>query len=364
MENKPEDGQKLHLNMLTDDDLRAALLVYGVKAGPIVGSTRTLYERKVTSLARLQAVSDTSNVAEKVVSFKEQDHQSDEDSESEESSEENEQLEEQECSQVDMLSQNGPGYQQCFLSSSRMHFVACASRNVDVCHKLTSEQVPQSTQAGGAVQTPKEKSSASALDQHSGLGAKVSSRPIQDSNCSPENFSITEAVEEVEKRMVPVPDSELNESDVHKLWTESNRLDMLVADKKQSQYFTPEEETLSNWEAKDPMKEDLLPDTKPKSTKISATCRRPIKGAAGRLVEYNRPKLPASPTTLERREIDHRMVPVQIRIVVFVVVAFLLFFIVESEPLGPLLALTYNFMQGCVNDAPVLQSTQTCFRHQ
>ncbi|XP_077436428.1 uncharacterized protein LOC144060595 isoform X3 [Vanacampus margaritifer] len=317
-ENKPEDGQKLHLNMLTDDDLRAALLVYGVKAGPIV----------------------------------------------EESSEENEQLEEQECSQVDMLSQNGPGYQQCFLSSSRMHFVACASRNVDVCHKLTSEQVPQSTQAGGAVQTPKEKSSASALDQHSGLGAKVSSRPIQDSNCSPENFSITEAVEEVEKRMVPVPDSELNESDVHKLWTESNRLDMLVADKKQSQYFTPEEETLSNWEAKDPMKEDLLPDTKPKSTKISATCRRPIKGAAGRLVEYNRPKLPASPTTLERREIDHRMVPVQIRIVVFVVVAFLLFFIVESEPLGPLLALTYNFMQGCVNDAPVLQSTQTCFRHQ
>lgn len=56
---------------------------------------------------------------------------------------------------------------------------------------------------------------------------------------------------------------------------------------------------------------------------------------------------------------ERRMVPIQIQFVVFVVIALMLFVIVEGEPLSPLLALTYNFMQGFINDAPVLQSTQT-----
>ncbi|TNN57067.1 putative carboxypeptidase PM20D1.2 [Liparis tanakae] len=46
----------------------------------------------------------------------------------------------------------------------------------------------------------------------------------------------------------------------------------------------------------------------------SATCRRPIKGAAGRPVQYMYPDTPASPTTLERREVERRLVPVQIQI--------------------------------------------------
>ncbi|XP_077367928.1 lamina-associated polypeptide 2, isoforms beta/gamma-like isoform X1 [Festucalex cinctus] len=363
-EKKANDGQKFNLSMLSDDDLRAALLVYGFKPGPIVGSTRAVYERKLMKLASHHDVCDNSNVAEKVVPPKEQESQSDEDSQLEESSDELELVEEQECIEVDVLVHDGPVYQQCFLPSSRMHCVACASRNVDICHNLTSEQIPQSTQDGGAVQIPKETSSTSILDQPLGSGSKVSSTSTEDSNYSQENISITEMAEEVEKRIVPVTDSEPNESDVDKLWAESNRLDMLVVDETQSQYFTPEEETLSNWEAKDPVKEDLLPDIKVTSTKIGATCRRTIKGAAGRFVEYNRPKFPDSPITLERREIEHLKIPVQIRILVFVVVAFLLFFIVESELLGPLLDLTYNFMKGYINDAPVLQSTQTCFRHE
>ncbi|XP_019728690.1 lamina-associated polypeptide 2, isoforms beta/delta/epsilon/gamma-like isoform X2 [Hippocampus comes] len=360
-EEKPKDGHKYNLDMLTDDDLKAALLVYGVKAGPIVGSTRAVYERK---LRRLQAKQNTFKLVEKVVFCpRESDNDSNEDSDSG-SNQEDEQSEEQECSQVDVLSQDGHVYQQRFLPSPRRRFAACASKNENLCRKPTLKKVSNSTQSGRAVQIPKgTQSGASAFDQHSTLGSEVPSRSSQDSNCSPENFSITEMVEKMEKRMSPIEDGELKESDVHKPWTESNKFDVLVTDTRQSLYFTPKE-SHSNWETKDPMKDDLIPNIKPASTMISATCRRPIKGAAGRPVEFHSSRPPLSPTTLERREMERRMVPIQIQFVVFVVIALMLFVIVESEPLSPLLALTYNFMQGFINDAPVLQSTQTFLGHE
>lgn len=60
---------------------------------------------------------------------------------------------------------------------------------------------------------------------------------------------------------------------------------------------------------------------------FSVTRRRPIKGAAGRPVQYAFPDTPASPATLERRETERRIVSVYIQILVFLVVAFLLYLI-------------------------------------
>ncbi len=46
----------------------------------------------------------------------------------------------------------------------------------------------------------------------------------------------------------------------------------------------------------------------------SATKRRPIKGAAGRPVQFKYPEMPLlSPTTLERQEIQQRLVPLWVR---------------------------------------------------
>lgn len=60
---------------------------------------------------------------------------------------------------------------------------------------------------------------------------------------------------------------------------------------------------------------------------FSATRRRPIKGAAGRPVQFVYPDTPISPTTLERREVTRRLVPIHIQILVFLVIVFLLYLI-------------------------------------
>lgn len=49
-EDQEEEADMVDLGALTDDQLKKQLLRYGVKAGPIVGSTRALYERKLKRL--------------------------------------------------------------------------------------------------------------------------------------------------------------------------------------------------------------------------------------------------------------------------------------------------------------------------
>ena len=75
----------------------------------------------------------------------------------------------------------------------------------------------------------------------------------------------------------------------------------------------------------------------------SATCRRPIKGAAGRPVQYKYPDAPpTSPMTLERREVEARLVPVYVQVLVFLAMACLLYLVytcMEENPYNPLLPL-------------------------
>ncbi|KAF0035713.1 hypothetical protein F2P81_011025 [Scophthalmus maximus] len=99
--------------------------------------------------------------------------------------------------------------------------------------------------------------------------------------------------------------------------------------------------------AKDTFK-DLLPaETTP--TGIYATRRRPIRGAAGRPVQYLYPDTPVSPTSLERREVERRLVPLHIQIVVFLIVTCLLYLIfvcVDENSISPLVALLDGPNQG------------------
>ncbi|XP_061535239.1 lamina-associated polypeptide 2, isoforms beta/gamma-like [Phycodurus eques] len=350
MEEKPEDGEKpdYDQNVLTDDDLRAALLAYGVKAGPIVGSTRAVYERKLMRL-RAERGAESQVVDEDAESGPQQE---DEESDEHESG------------------RNGHVYQRCFLPSSRLRFGTRASRRAELCRAPAMEKVSKSsTRSGGAVQILDETSGASIGDQRSEfrskrLGGKfrrsnlvipliwqVSRRSIRDSRCSSEKFSIAEMVEEMEKRMSPVADSQRKESDEREPWTHSDRSDTTsAADERQSPYSTPEE-SLSNLETKAPTKDDLPSTIQPSRVVFNATCRRPIKGAAGRPVVSKYPKPPVSPASLERREMERQMVPVQLQVAVFVIIALLLFAIVESEPLSPLLALMNNFVRGFIDDA-------------
>lgn len=87
----------------------------------------------------------------------------------------------------------------------------------------------------------------------------------------------------------------------------------------------------------------FYPKTGLMPTGVAVTCRRPIKGAAGRPVQYKYPDLPpASPLTLERRGVERRLVPVYIQMVVFLAMAGLLYLVyacMEENPYNPLLPL-------------------------
>ncbi|XP_070696275.1 LEM domain-containing protein 1 [Pempheris klunzingeri] len=221
----PEETEMPDPSGLTDDDLKAALLVHGVKAGPIVASTRALYEKKLRKLLQSDG-HEHLNGAKKGVLY----------SDSEEEEENGEEEDEESGSEA-----------------------------------AKEERVEQSDQAQ------------------------------QDSIQLPEE---------------------------------------------------PVENTLK----------DMFPDTQTTPTGIYVTRRRPIKGAAGRPIQYAYPDTPASPTTLERREVERRLVPIHIQILVFITVACLLYLIyvcVEESSLSPFMALLDSLNQESDSEEGLFPQAET-----
>ncbi|KAK9954427.1 hypothetical protein ABG768_016494 [Culter alburnus] len=102
---------------------------------------------------------------------------------------------------------------------------------------------------------------------------------------------------------------------------------------------------------------EMFPDTAKTPTGIYATKRRPIKGAAGRPVQFKYPEMPLlSPTTLERQEIQQRLVPLWVQIMVFLLVACLLFLIYSSieEPLSS----PFTALLDGLHDAALISTSQ------
>ncbi|XP_060913598.1 LEM domain-containing protein 1 isoform X3 [Labrus mixtus] len=285
---------------LTDDDLKTALLAHGVKAGPIVASTRALYEKKLRTLMQSNG-KDHLNGAEKGVLYS--------DSEEEEGDEEE-----------DDRDSGSEGEKE--------------------------EAVEQEGQA------QQERSQVTSGSQ--------SVMPNDGSSFSSQAFSITQMVEEMESRVSlstsADTESGLNGSNVQDNWSRSSRLDMLIQDKynmkNKTLYYTPEVSPCKG--AKKPPQEpvrdvfeDMFPNT-PTPTGIYASRRKPIKGAAGRPIQYAYPDSPASPTTLQRREVERRLVPIHIQIGVFLTVACLLYLIfvcVDDSSLSPVMALLDSLTQ-------------------
>ncbi|XP_040915795.1 LEM domain-containing protein 1 [Toxotes jaculatrix] len=381
----PEDAEIPDPSGLTDDDLKAALLKHGVKAGPIVASTRALYEKKLRKLLQSDG-HDQRNGAEKSILYSdsEEEEESGEEEDSEPGTEEEkqetaEQLDQaqQENSQVELCFQKrGFAYPQCFLPSSRLQ--PRASRNREPSPKWNSGNALKSSERSRSrcSQIPVGISRASSVDQHSGLGsgAPDGSQSVIANGSSSFSFSITQMVEEMESRRSlsasPNTEKELNGSNVQEHWSRSNRLDMPSVDKStmknQSLYYTPKASP-HKWGMKlpqEPVKDtfkDMFPDAETTPTGICATRRRPIKGAAGRPVQYLYPDTPVSPTTLERREVERRLVPIQIQIVVFLSVACLLYLIyvcVEDNSFSPFVALLDSLNPGSDSEQGFLLETE------
>ncbi|XP_055044058.2 LEM domain-containing protein 1 isoform X6 [Misgurnus anguillicaudatus] len=236
-----EVSDMVDLHQLTDDQLKAMLLQYGVKAGPIVATTRALYEKKLHRL--MEGPAQTSQHSVNGTAWTTQYSDSEEDIEGDEDKE----------------------------SETEQHLSKTASQTENSTSRIENRFSPQSKQT------------------------------------------------EIERR--------------------SGQRSDYVANGK-----TPQDS------ATDVLTE-LFPDTAKTPTGIYATKRRPIKGAAGRPVQFKYPEMPLlSPTTLERQEIQQRLVPLWVQILVFLLVACLLYIIYlsmeepPSNPFTPLLDGLYEYM--------------------
>ncbi|XP_023861200.1 lamina-associated polypeptide 2, isoforms beta/delta/epsilon/gamma-like isoform X4 [Salvelinus sp. IW2-2015] len=103
---------------------------------------------------------------------------------------------------------------------------------------------------------------------------------------------------------------------------------------------------------------EMFLETEPIRTGIVATCRRPIKGAAVRPVQFKYPDLPASPMTLQRQALERRLVPLWAQILVFLILTCLLYLIysaMEHSSDHPFVAFLDNLSMGTETEGLSLQ---------
>ncbi|XP_076022365.1 LEM domain-containing protein 1 [Genypterus blacodes] len=426
-EEVPDNTEILDPSTLTDEDLKAALLKHGIKAGPIVASTRAIYEKKLRKLLQTHT-QDGINGAEEgaVYSDSEEEAENEEEEEDEESGSEEAredavaQLEDisqvRKLSELLVLHRGGHAYHQCFLLSSRLR--ACPTKRWEPSPKRNARNVLESSEQGRSCcsQIPAGLG-ASSVVQHSGLGSGVPSGSvasvmsnISSSSSSSKTFSITQMVEEgsesfkfwltlhifknhpsrnvfvfrncrwnthrvisqqqVESRrsLTPSADSDkvLNGSNVEEHWSRSNRVSSCTM-RNQSLYYTPEAPLYKRGmkvpqESTTDIFREMFPNAETTPTGIYVSRRRPIKGAAGRPVQYKYPESPVSPTTLERREVERCLVPIHVQIAVFFIVAGLLYLIydcVEENSYSPFVALLDSLIQGSDSEEGLLIQSET-----
>ncbi|XP_067228078.1 LEM domain-containing protein 1 isoform X2 [Chanodichthys erythropterus] len=330
---KKEAADMVDLSLLTDDQLKAKLLQYGVKAGPIVASTRGLYEKKLkklldssarTSQHRINGTGDAGLYSD---SEEEAEREEDEDKDSDSEQLRSETVSCTETSKtgsrVGVFSNNRDFYPRCFVPSTGF-----------VNHKSLN-----STQNGSLGQSG--------------------------SQCR--SFSITQMVEEGSNRF----SSQSKQSEIEKRSGQRNK--QTVDSRDLRDYMRLDKDTMTGRSlcltspsthkkktVREPVMDvlsEMFPDTAKTPTGIYATKRRPIKGAAGRPVQFKYPEMPLlSPTTLERQEIQQRLVPLWVQIMVFLLVACLLFLIYSSieEPLSS----PFTALLDGLHDAALISTSQ------
>ncbi|XP_048033637.1 LEM domain-containing protein 1 isoform X1 [Megalobrama amblycephala] len=334
---KEEAADMVDLSLLTDDQLKAKLLQYGVKAGPIVASTRGLYEKKLkklldssaqTSQHRINGTGDAGLYSD---SEEEAEREEDEDKDSDSEQLRSETVSRTETSKtgsrVGVFSNSRDFYPRCFVPSTG--FV-----NGKIQHKSLN-----STQNGSLGQSG--------------------------SQCR--SFSITQMVEEMENRF----SSQSKQSEIER--RSGQRSKQTVDSRDLRDYMRLDKDTMTGRSlcltspsthkkktVREPVTDvlsEMFPDTAKTPTGIYATKRRPIKGAAGRPVQFKYPEMPLlSPTTLERQEIQQRLVPLWVQIMVFLLVACLLFLIYSSieEPLSS----PFTALFDGLHDAALISTSQ------
>ncbi|XP_041712294.1 lamina-associated polypeptide 2 isoform X2 [Coregonus clupeaformis] len=357
-ENK-EDPEMTDPCGLTDDELKATLLKYGVEAGPIVATTRSIYERKLQRLLEPAQPRQNGGTGD-----------ADQYSDSEEGEEEwgSEQgrpetvslVEEYQHAneQMERHSLNNKKaeyhYHQCFMPSSRMwvwrvpgRYEFNPKRNAGNHGNVAESSITaEGGHRGQLPPSPVTPGHGVGLSRTSSLLGHTTGSVVQppsvslgggrddSSYSSSQSFSITEMIES----RSPLSSSRTqkhNGSNIPGPWPRPHR--------------EPVTDVLM----------EMFPETEPTRTGIAATRRRPIKGAAGRPVQFKYPDFPASPMTLQRQAVECRLVPLWVQILVFLILTCLLYLIyaaMEHSSDHPFVALLDNLSMGMETEGLSLQA--------
>ncbi|XP_010873803.2 LEM domain-containing protein 1 isoform X4 [Esox lucius] len=304
-EEREKDPEMIDPCGLTDDELKATLLQYGVEAGPIVGTTRSLYERKLQRLMELaggRRHSETENADR--YSYSEDELEDDQDSEQGRAETVSLVADKQHVDSDIQIGRHFPNnkkveyhYHQCFLPSSRMRF------RRDPGHFEFNPRRNAGNQRNVA-----ESSNTERRNQDLPLPVTLEHEAVQSRTSS----ILGLPTESVQEAATSFPDK----------CTMTNR----------PLCITPKTSPLIR-QIKVPIKDvlmEMFPETKPTPTGIAATRRRPIKGAAGRPVHFKYPDLPASPMAQQRHAVERHMVPLWVQILVFLILGCLLYVIYAS----------------------------------
>ncbi|XP_059383551.1 LEM domain-containing protein 1 isoform X7 [Carassius carassius] len=292
---KEEKAEMVDLGLLTDDQLKAKLLQYGVKAGPIVASTRALYEKKLKRLmdSSAQASQHRVNGTRDAGLYSDNEEEDGREEEEDKDSSESEQLRSDTMARTETSKTASRGKIQ--------HKSSEAIQNESLSQSgspYRSFSITQMVEEGSTRFSPQSKQTE--IERRSGSGSKqtVDSRVLRD-------------FMRLDKDTMTGRSLCLTSPSSHQKLTVTE----------------PVTDVLS----------EMFPDTARTPTGIYATKRRPIKGAAGRPVQFKYPEMPLlSPTTLERQEIQQRLVPLWVQIMVFLLVVCMLYLIYASmeEPLS------------------------------
>ncbi|XP_035378439.1 LEM domain-containing protein 1 [Electrophorus electricus] len=315
----------VNLSSLTDDQLKDKLLEYGIKAGPILASTRDLYERKLHRLLVHAPEHGGSNAADARHYSESEEEEGDEDEES----------------GSELYGSKMPSHAE---TSATAGSVGLSNQSKEMFYPQCF--FPPVRQGN---------------NQQRSLGSSGNSSQF---------FSITQLVAEGSNRLSPqsrpagtergciyTPVASRGQWDLQRL----SKNTMTDA----SLFLTPEclthqKQTATVQPAAEPITDvlmELFPDAVVTPTGITATKRRPIKGAAGRPVQFKYPETLMSPTAQVRQEIRQRLVPLWVQIFVFLLLAgllYLIYVLMENPSENSFSALLDSPSQEAVRDEATL----------
>ncbi|XP_058860123.1 lamina-associated polypeptide 2-like isoform X2 [Acipenser ruthenus] len=368
-ENEDESNtEMMDISQLTDKELKAQLIKYGVKPGPIVGSTRPVYEKKLLKLIGSGSAVPTvkQNGAGDVGRYS--------DSEEDERASRYEQERKkvtvkvgQSPAQLDhsgvrKLHQKQETYfPQCFAPCSMVaRLPPVLSVSVPVPRKNPSTGYPPPATNNGVAATassPLMRNTFAAVQNTPALSNRSPVTPTLGPIVSPATpvpgavrsadtpipGHITSPVP-VTPRSVPLRRGSMG-SERRASTGNMKGKGQIMLDKNTMTYRTPTNAPMvslftlknkvdgsSSKSEKEDVLEEMFPDEARTPTGISATRRRPIKGAAGRPVQFKYSELvtQAPATGDQKPPASRHLVPIWVQIAVFIAIAGFLFLIYHS----------------------------------